>query len=229
MVQFALVVTYMILTHLATVLGSDRLALVAVSLLVFLFLVEPLRRGCRWPYAVIAATLVVGVAAAEFPWARIVLFFPPVLVNLGLAWLFGHTLVRPRMPLVERIIRLLHERDDIEDPSVWDYARAVTLCWTALFCFNATVCAVLALVAVPGGLLATLGVSSAFTVPTVYWSLYSDAGCYVLTALLFLGEYQVRRRRFPWQPYRNFFDFMRRAIAIGPALMSDLGRRPRDR
>lgn len=227
MIQVALVVAYMILTHLAVVLRSDSLALFAVSLLVALFLVEPLRRGRRWPLAVGAVTLAVAVFAARYPWARIVLFLPPVLVNVGLAWLFGHTLRRPAIPLVERIIRLLHERDDIADPAVWTYARTVTTCWTALFCFNAGVCALLALLADPGGLLLTLGITPEVTVPTLWWSLYSDAGCYLLAGLLFVVEYQVRRRRFPWQPYRNFFDFMRRAAAIGPALMAQLGRGPR--
>jgi hypothetical protein len=82
----------------------------------------------------------------------------------------------------------------------------------------------LALVASPGGLLAMLGIAAPFTIPTLYWSLFSDAGCYVLTGVMFLGEYQVRRRRFPWQPYRNFFEFLRQASAIGPALFAQLSR-----
>jgi hypothetical protein len=32
----------------------------------------------------------------------------------------------------------------------------------------------------------------------------------------------VRSRRFPWQPYRNLFDFLGRVAAIGPQLAAGL-------
>jgi uncharacterized membrane protein len=226
MIQMLLVVAYMALTHVAVVLKSDGLALAAVTLLVTIGLLAALRRGRPWAYLLLAATVVVALLSASAPWARIVLFFPPVVVNVALACLFGHTLLGKRVPLVERIVRLLHQDDEVTDPAVWVYARNVTLCWTALFCFNAALCALLALVAEPGGMLAMFGVPAKVSVPTVYWSLFSDAGCYMLTGIMFVVEYQVRRRRFPWQPYRSFFEFMRRAAAIGPALMADLSRRP---
>ena len=229
MLQVILVVAYMVMTHLAVVLHSDRLALGATTLLVLIALSGALRRRRPWAYLAVAGTAAAALTLASAPWARILLFVPPIAVNLGLAWLFGHTLVSGRMPLVERIIRLLHVRDDIKDPAVWSYARIVTGCWTVLFIVNATLCAALALVAAPGGLLATLGIPAPFTIPTLYWSLFSDAGCYVLTGIMFVGEYQVRRRRFPWQPYRNFFDFLRQASAIGPALFTQLSRRPDSR
>jgi uncharacterized membrane protein len=149
-----------------------------------------------------------------------------VLVNAGLAWVFGHTLSRGRTPLVERFIRALHPSDEVIDPAVWVYARSVTLCWTALFCFNAMLCLLLAVVAMPGGVLSLLGVEPPIHVPTIVWTLYSDIGCYVLTALLFIVEYGVRRRRFPWQPYASFVDFMRRAIAVSPAVFASIGRTP---
>jgi len=228
MLQVVLVVAYMVMTHVAVVLHSDRLALGAVTLLVLISLSGALARRRPWAYLAVAGTAALALTLASAPWARIVLFVPPTAVNLGLAWLFGHTLLAGRMPLVERIVRLLHPSDDIQDPAVWTYARTVTRCWTALFVVNATLCLGLALVASPGGLLAMLGIPAPFTIPTLYWSLFSDAGCYVLTGLMFVGEYQVRRRRFPWQPYRNFFDFLRQASAIGPALMAQLSRRTDD-
>jgi hypothetical protein len=54
--------------------------------------------------------------------------------------------------------------------------------------------------------------------------LFSDIGSNVLVGLMFVAEYTWRRQLFPWQPYRNFFDFLRRAAAIGPALFADLMR-----
>jgi uncharacterized membrane protein len=145
-----------------------------------------------------------------------------LLVNLGLCWLFGHTLRGARTPLVVRIVGLLHGPGDPLDDAIRRYARSVTACWTGLFLFNSAVCLVLALCASPGGWLLEAGISPPVAVPAKFWSMFADVGTYVLTAVMFVGEYAYRRRRFPQQPYRNFLDFLRRAIAIGPRLFADL-------
>jgi uncharacterized membrane protein len=221
--QFVLIVLYMVVTHLAVVLPSDRMALVSMNLLVLIVLLGPLRRRRLWAYGALIAALAMLYQGSGARFAQIVIFLPPVVVNLGLGWIFGHTLLGENTPLVVRMVRLLHGRDDLADP-VLSYARTVTVCWTALFLFNAVVCLVLALCATPGGLLLSAGYRPLFTVPARDWSLFSDIGSNVLIALMFIVEYTYRRRVFPWQPYRNFFDFLRRAAAIGPALLADLKR-----
>ncbi len=220
--QVVLVVVYMILAHLSVALANARLAVLAMGLLLVMFLAKPLCERRLWAYLATAGALGTLGVVAETRWIQIALFFPPTLVNLGLAWLFGHTLVPGQTPLVARIVRLLHTKDDIQDPTVWDYARSVTVAWTALFVFNATVCLALALVAAPKGLLIAAGFAPAFTVPTLYWTLYSDVVCYALVALMFFFEYLYRQYRFPWQPYRNLFEFLRRAAGVGPALAAEL-------
>ena len=42
---------------------------------------------------------------------------------------------------------------------------------------------------------------------------------YVLVAPFFMVEYAYRRHRFPQQPFRNFFDFLRQAGAATPKLL----------
>jgi len=222
--QIILVIAYMGLTHVAVIYGNDRFALVALLLLLILFLQVPIRGGKRWPYALVTFGIVGVIMAPAAPWVRLVLFVPPIAINVGLAWLFGHTLLPGKTPLVERIIRKLHSADEMLDPSVWAYARQVTTVWTGLFCMNTLLCVGLAMVAAPDGILSLIGMKPPFTIPAAYWSLFSDLGCYLLTGVLFIAEYSYRKRRFPWQPYRNFFDFLRRAIAIGPAVMADLSR-----
>jgi uncharacterized membrane protein len=220
--QVMLVVLYIVVTHLAVVLPSDRLALVSVLLLVSMLLLSPLKRRRPWAFAAICATLALLWLGASAHLAGIVIFLPPVLVNLALCWLFGHTLRGARTPLVERMVRLLHGPDDPPNAAVQAYARRVTACWTALFLCNVLICFALALCATPGGWLLLAGYRPPFAVPARYWSLFADAGCYVLTGLLFAAEYAYRRRRFPRQPYRNFLDFLRRAAATGPALFAGL-------
>jgi uncharacterized membrane protein len=223
MAQFALIVLYMVVTHLAVVLPSDRMALISLNLLVLIVLVGPLKKRRPWAYVGLLAALLMLYQGAGVRLAQVVIFLPPVLLNLGLAWLFGHTLLGESTPLVVRIVRLLHGKDDLTAP-VLSYARTVTACWTGLFLFNAVVCLVLALCVKPGGLLLSAGYQPLFTVPARDWSLFSDIGSNVLVGLMFIVEYTYRRRIFPWQPYRNFFDFVRRAAAIGPALLADLMR-----
>lgn len=220
--EMALIVAYMLLTYLAIALAMPALAVVALALLAVIVLYKPLRRGALWAYVAVAALLALLASAPAQRWAPIALFLPPVFINGGLAWLFGHTLLSGKTPLIARIVRLLHRHDEVRDPAVWDYARSVTKCWTALFCFNAALCLVLAAFAAPNGLLAALGHPPRVTIPSSYWSFYSEIGCYALFGLMFLVEYAYRRRRFPWQPYRNFLDFLRQAAGIGPALAAEL-------
>jgi uncharacterized membrane protein len=222
-IQIVLIVLYMVVTHLAVVLPSERLALISINLLALIVLLGPLKKRQSWAYLAMAAMVAMLYLGSGARLAQVVIFLPPIVVNVGLCWLFGHTLLGERTPLVVRMVRLLHGKDDLTDP-VLRYARRVTAIWTGLFLFNAVVCLVLALCAMPGGLLLVAGYQPMFTVPVRDWSLFSDIGCNVLVGLMFVVEYTLRRRLFPWQPYRNFFDFLRRAAAIGPALFADLMR-----
>jgi uncharacterized membrane protein len=223
LIQFLLVVLYMAVTHLAVVLPSDRMALISINLLALIVLLGPLKKREPWAYLGMAALVAMLCLGSGARLAQIVIFLPPIVVNVWLCWLFGHTLVGGRTPLVVRMVRLLHGRDDVPEP-VLRYARRVTTVWTGLFLFNAAVCLVLALCATPGGLMLAAGYRPLFTVPVRDWSLFSDIGSNVLVGLMFVAEYTWRRQLFPWQPYRNFFDFLRRAAAIGPALFADLMR-----
>jgi uncharacterized membrane protein len=222
-VQLVLVVLYMVVTHLAVVLQSDRLALISINLLALILLLGPLKQRRPWAYLVMATLIAMVYVGSGARLAQAVIFLPPIVVNMGLCWLFGHTLVGNSTPLVVRMVRLLHGKDDLT-AQILRYARRVTEIWTGLFLFNAVVCLVLALCATPGGLLLMAGYRPMFTAPVRDWSLFSDLGCNVLVGLMFVVEYMYRRRLFPSQPYRNFFDFLRRAAAIGPALLAGLKR-----
>lgn len=220
--ETVLLATYLLAEHCSVVLGMPRLAAATVGLLAVMVLLAPLRARRPWAWA--AVLLLAGALAmpAARRWAPIALLLPPSVVNAALAWLFGHTLTGGRMPLVERMVRLLHEPEAVDDPAVLAYARRVTWTWTLLLAFNALASLVLALLAVPGGLLDANGVAPPVAVPVRWWSAFANLGCYALVACLFVVEYAIRRRLFPWQPYRNLFDFLVRAARIGPRLASQL-------
>ena len=119
------------------------------------------------------------------------LFLPPVLVNLGLLLLFGLTLRRTGVPLIERVMRMEYPAGELPQPLV-RYARNVTRAWVGFFGAVALTSAVLAVAA-----------------PLEQWSLFSNVLSYVFGVLLLLAQYAYRALRYreygvftPWDTLR---------------------------
>jgi uncharacterized membrane protein/3-hydroxymyristoyl/3-hydroxydecanoyl-(acyl carrier protein) dehydratase len=225
-VSVSLAVAYPVLAHSASILKSPGLTLASVATLAAAILFKPLTEGRRgaWLALPVVATALVGLWRIDA--ASLVLFLPPVLLNAFLAWLFGHTLVRGSTPLIERLVRLLQPPDGgPPEPGVIRYAGNLTRVWTALFVLLATVNLGLAAFATPGGLLETIGVRAPLSISRTTWSLFANILNYAIVAAFFLLEYAYRRRRFPNRPYRNLPEFLRRAVAIAPALTATIGSR----
>lgn len=131
-----------------------------------------IRNASRWFLPPIAAAAVAW-ASPPVEW---LLFVPPILINLALAWLFGRTLVRGRVPLIARFA--IMEQGTLSAELV-TYTRTLTWLWTLLFIAAAAASLALAL----------SGHRDA-------WSLFTNFLNYVLVAALFLGEFVYRRVRF---------------------------------
>ncbi|MEO8018307.1 MAG: ketosynthase, partial [Pseudomonadota bacterium] len=101
----ALTLAYLFAAHLAFTWDSRPIAATAVALLSLLLLAAVKGRGRRAALGVLAIAAVVCVARGSVP--PLPLLLPPILVPLALAWLFGHTLLRGKVPLVERFARTL--------------------------------------------------------------------------------------------------------------------------
>jgi uncharacterized membrane protein len=104
-------------------------------------------------------------------------FLPPVCVNLGLAWFFGHTLTPGRVALITRFARLEHRQPD---PRKMTYTRRLTWVWVMFFLFMAMISVALA----------ASGAHEA-------WVWFTAVGNYLCVAALFAIEYGYRRWRFP--------------------------------
>ncbi len=100
----------------------------------------------------------------------------PVVVNLGLLVFFAASL-RSGVPVVETIARRI---DGELSEARRAYCRTVTRVWCLFFASNAAIAGVLALAA-----------------PLSWWTVYTGVISYALMGALFLGEYAVRRQRFP--------------------------------
>lgn len=135
------------------------------------------------------------------------LLFLPTLLNLWLAWLFGSTLRKGRMPLIsvfaqiERQQFLKINESDLPTP-IADYTRKLTIIWTTLFI---TMAAVATLLALSG--------------KTAWWAIFTSLISYVLVTILFIGEYFFRLQRFPDQPHANPLNLAWLLIKSGPFWM----------
>jgi len=221
--MIALAIAYPVTAHMAVATRSVAVTVASLAVLASLPLLPRLvaRSVVAWcllPVIVAGLWLLAQSQAAWLP-----LYTMPVVVNLFGAWIFGHTLAPGKMPLIERLARLLHEEDGITD-EIARYARKVTLMWALFLSGLAVLNLTLALLATPGGILLMMGVQPIVTVPVEVWSLFANFIDYVMAGLLFLAEYAWRRRKFPQQPYRNLFDFINQARRVGHRVLGE--RRP---
>jgi uncharacterized membrane protein len=218
--MIGLAIAYPVLAHLAVVSRSVAITVASLAVLASLALLPRLvaRNVMAWCLAPVVAAGLLLLAHSNAAWLP--LYATPVFVNLFGAWIFGHTLAAGQVPLIERLARLLHEPDGISD-EIARYARKVTLMWALFLSALAVLNLTLALLAAPGGVLMMMGWNPVVTVPVEVWSLFANFIDYLLAGALFLGEYAYRQRKFPDQPYRNVFDFMRRAQRISHRVLGE--------
>ncbi|HEV7606653.1 MAG TPA: hypothetical protein VGO61_04915 [Steroidobacteraceae bacterium] len=217
----ALTVAYLFAAHLAFTRDSRSIAAIAMALLSLLLLAAVKSRGGRIALAVLAIVAVICVARGSLP--PLPLLLPPILVPLGLAWLFGNTLRPGRIPLVERFARALHAPDALE-PALVRYARRVNWVWTLLLLAIALANGLLAMNLSPGGLLELAGADAWWPISRGTFVWLGNTATYLLILVMFAGEFVVRVLRFPGYRFRNPADLVRRARLRMPSLRASLRR-----
>ncbi len=180
---------YPLFVHLLIAFKAPAVAVagLVVTSLVYFYSVLRLRQSARarLAWAALYALLAALGALNLFTNTIYALFLPPVLVNLGLLLLFGMTLQRGSMPLVERLMRMEYHLGELPLPLV-RYARNLTRVWVGFFGAVALTSAVLAVAA-----------------PLEQWSLFSNVLSYVFGIFLLFAQYAYRALR-----YREYGVFM---------------------
>ncbi|RMG50047.1 MAG: hypothetical protein D6717_14210 [Gammaproteobacteria bacterium] len=160
--------------HLSIAAGHPEWAVYGLAALLCLpGLSGLLRRGCAGHTGSLLMLLGVAVALLAPRLADRLLVLAPALLQAGLFILFASSLLPGRQPLVSRLALLI--RGDLPAP-VARYTRAITLAWALFF-----------LVVLLIGL--WLGRSGA----SEQWSLFSHLLVPLLTVLLFVLEFGLRR------------------------------------
>jgi uncharacterized membrane protein len=220
-----LAVCYPLLAHMAVRADSVLLTVASIAVLALLVLLPGLLRGnvTAWLTALAITGALALLSQQSLIWLP--LYAPAVLSDLAVAWVFARTLLPERIPLVLRIVRLLHSPDEQLNPGIPPYARRLTVAWAVLFSVLGLVSLTLALFAAPNGILLLVGVRPGVTVSQHSWSLFANFIEYLIVAGFFGLEYSYRRHRFPEQPYTNVLDFLRRMRTVAPEAIVADGRR----
>lgn len=213
----AAAIAYPLLAHAATLSGDGRLAALAALDLVLIALAAPLLRARPGAWAAFAAAAFGAAWLARGPHALLPLLLAPPAFVAAAAWAFARTLRSGRVPLVGRIAAALEGvRWPALPPALRAYARRVTCAWALLLAALAAVDLALALLAVPGGLLARLGAAPARGLGEEAWSWFANIGDYAMIGGFMLLEYGYRRVRFPAQA-PGLVAFLQRMARLGPA------------
>lgn len=156
---------------------GPRLTAIAAVLAALLWAAAS-RRADAFALAAVLAAVLGGLA---FIAPALLLFAPPVLINVALGLVFGSSLRPGREPVIGVFARM--EQGSLP-PDLTRYTRVLTWVWTALF------------VAMAGTALALALFGS-----LALWSTFTNIVTYTLVAVLFVVEYLYRR--WHYRQYRH--------------------------
>ncbi len=174
---------YDVLNHLAVVSGPRFNSVFIAALLASAAALvwAGFRRGVAVGMAVLAAAAGAGWWMASSGWAlRLAPLLPQLAMCIGVAWLFGRTLLPGREPLITRVARTVHGE---LPPEIVRYTRNVTLAWAVFMAGMAITSVVLFALA-----------------PAAVWSVFANLLFLPLLGLMFLAEYTYRVLRYSWFP-----------------------------
>lgn len=145
---------------------------------------------CLWPLATAGAILAAPLMHMDARLAALLIsgishagFFAALGLGLGASL---------RGPGPDPITRLAQRLDPNWRPGMESYTRGVAIAWTVFFLTQCVISALLAAFA-----------------PRAVWSLFVNVLDLPLVAAMFIGEYMLRRHRFPGHPHIGFMGVVR--------------------
>ncbi|MEO6155095.1 MAG: ketosynthase [Thermomonas sp.] len=212
-----LALLYPLLAHMAAVHGDHRLAALALGDLLLVLLLDGVLAGRARPVLLLLLGIPGVVVLSRTAAVMLPLLLMPALLLATAGLGFARTLRAGRTPLIASIVEVLEGDDAANLPaSLRRYTRGLTLAWAVLLGSLALVNLVLALCAVPGGVLGSIGIAPPLMVSNTQWSWFANGFNYGIVALFFVAEYVYRRRCFPERSH-GFRHFATRLARMGPS------------
>jgi uncharacterized membrane protein len=179
-------------------------AISAFSILALIAFSAP--RGLR-----LAVLLVALVAATTMVFGGIahLLDALPALIAGLIAWVFLRSLRHGHTPLIARAISAIDGPEYLDDPQVAAYARRLTWVWAL---YQSALTAIAALLAMRMNWLALPAES-----PRIFGAIILP----LAVAILFVGEFFLRRWILPQAPQHSLFTFLRGLVRVWPSLLGD--------
>ena len=193
---------YPLLVHLLILYKVPAVAvagLVATSLVYFYTMLH-LRAGPRVRFVWIGVyALLAAVGSLNLLTDTVyALYLPSLLINFGLMTLFGLTLRRDSMPLIERLMRMEYPNAELP-AALARYARNLTRVWVGYFASIVLISLLLAVSA-----------------PLELWSLFANVLSYLFAILLFLAQYAWRALRYRQYGFVMPWDTLRCIARVSP-------------
>ncbi len=215
--RVGLLVVYPLLAHMAAVEADKRLAAIALGDIILVLLLDGLLAGRakQWLLLLLAVPALVLLARSTF--AMVPLLLMPALLIAVAASGFARTLRPGRIPLIASIVEVLEGDDAANLPDrLQHYTRGLTLAWALMLGALALANLMLALCAVPGGVLASVGIAPPLAISHTQWSWFANGFNYGLLGLFFVIEFNYRRHCFP-ERVHGFRHFATRLVKMGPS------------
>lgn len=215
--RVALVLLYPLLAHLAAVEGDPRLAALAIADITLILLLDGLLSWWWRPWLLLLLVAPGLIWLSRTAFAMVPLLVMPSLLLAMASLGFARTLRAGRTPLIASIVEVLEgdDADNLPEP-LRRYTRGLTTAWAIMLGGLALVNLTLALCAVPGGVLSSLGIDSPLRVTSTQWSWFANVFNYGIVGLIFVVEFLYRRQCFP-ERIHGFRHFITRLARMGPA------------
>jgi uncharacterized membrane protein len=204
---------YVMLALAAFISGNGVLCAICAAVLVTVLFARPLSKGRIRAWLIWLGLLgTIGWLTSRGQ-GKLALDVLPIFINLALAWLFGHTLLSGRTPLIARAIIAIDGRERLALPRVASYARVLTIAWTALFLLQACLFVMLLAWLLPQGLLGDKARSIA--------QAYVQFGGYLVPVAFMLLEYAFRRLYLRDIPHASVVQFGQRLAQNWHGVLND--------
>jgi uncharacterized membrane protein len=192
-------------------------SLLALAVLLTVLMLPRLLARRPLPWLIWATLLTALFGLWRYGLAGLLLETVPLLINVALAWYFGHTLGTGE-PLVARFIVAIEGPARLQQPGVARYARQVTVFWAVLLGAQTLLLLVFLLCADRSGLLLRLGLPAPLHIPERWAAAWLHVGCYLMLGAAFLLEYGYRRWRLRHLSHPGLRDMLMQLAVHWPQL-----------